>query len=102
MSAQLALEILDRTDASIEGLWPRAAAVLGRQALEEKILALIGAEFEGCSMRAQLLVLEEKLGRAKAGEFAYAYGELSEACHYHPYRSAPVLTELREWIGSLL
>ncbi len=98
MSAELAFGLLNRSDAATLGLWPRAAAVLGRQALEDKILELIGSEFAGCSMRAQLLLLEEKVGRNKARELGYVYDALSEACHYHPYRSAPVLAELREWI----
>jgi len=99
MSTELALQLLDRNDAATQGLWPRAAAVLGRQALEAKILSLIGDEFGACSMRAQLLVLEEKVGRARAGELAFVYGALSEACHYHPYQADPVMSELRGWIG---
>ena len=99
MSAELALELLDRSDLATQGLWPRAAAVLGRQALEAKILSLIGDEFAECSMRAQLLVLEEKIGRNRAGELAFVYGSLSEACHYHPYQPDPVASELRGWIG---
>ena len=99
MSAELALQLLDRSDGDTRGLWPRAAAVLGRQALEAKILLLIGDDFGACSMRAQLLILEEKIGRARAGELGLVYGALSEVCHYHPYQSAPVESELRGWIG---
>ena len=99
MSAELALELLDRSGVATQGLWARAAAVLGRQALEAKILSLIADGFADCSMRAQLLVLEERVGRTRAGELAFVYGSLSEACHYHPYQPDPVACELRGWIG---
>jgi len=94
--------LLDRSDVATRGLWPRAAALLGRQALEDAIswIWLVQAPgLEDCSMRAQMLCLSEYLGNEQvAEEAAHIYARLSWACHHHPYELAPTAIELRAWL----
>jgi len=95
----LAESLLERTDSATSGLWPRAAAVLGRQALEEEMKRILGEDLAACSARAQLLLLPEEVGRERAGQLAFVYAALSQACHYHPYQLAPTHAELRSWLA---
>ncbi len=79
------------------GIWPRAASLLARQALEEALdrfwrdraLAL-----DGASTHAQLLCLPSYAGRQVADETSWAWWSLTRACHHHPYELAPTATEL--------
>jgi hypothetical protein len=70
------------------GVWPRSAAVLARQALEQSLTSLWrqrGLELAGASARAQLLCLEEYLGdRSVAADARFAWWALSRACHHIP------------------
>jgi hypothetical protein len=99
-----ARHLVERPDAATAGVWPRAAALLARQALE---LALGGlwaarspaAELDGCSMRSQLLCLIAYLDGETATRAAYLYAALSHACHYHSYELAPTATELTRWLN---
>ncbi len=100
-----ARRLLSRRSRDTAGLWPRAAALLGRQALEVALDGLwerkklsLGA----CSTRAQLLCLREYLGDPDlAGQTAQAWGALSRACHHHPYELAPVVDELEGWLETV-
>lgn len=80
------------------GLWPRAAALLARQAIEAAMDELWTARAPGCaelSARAQLMCLPEYLrDRALAGEVAFAWVTLSEACHVRAYETGPTAEEL--------
>jgi hypothetical protein len=93
-----ARELLDRTDPATAGLWPRATALLGRQAIEGAMAELWkfrAAGVEKCSTRAQLLCLPLFLGDEKLAErVAYGWSALSHACHQHPYELAPTSPEL--------
>lgn len=93
--------LLDRPDISTVGLWPRAAALLGRQALELLLDGLWRRQApgtEGASMRAQLICLPRYLEPELAGRVGYAWGRLSSACHQHAYELAPTSAELRGWL----
>ena len=94
--------LLERSDDATRGLWPRAAALLGRQALEDAVswVWLVRAPgLEMCSMRAQLLCLSDYLDNEQvAEEAAHVYARLSWACHHHPYELAPTAIELRAWL----
>jgi hypothetical protein len=97
-----ARELIRRADPATVGLWPRASALLGRQALE---LALgeawqrTHAELAGCSTRIQLLCLRGHLpDPAVAKRAAYAWAALSRACHHRPYALAPTAMELTAWL----
>lgn len=91
-------DLMDRTGAGPAGVWPRAAALLGRRALEEALdLLWIGRVpgMEAASTRAQLIALRWYVSDpALAADVAYAWAALSRACHHHPYELGPTAAEL--------
>ncbi len=96
----MARQVLDRPDARTAGLWPRAAALLARQALEQALddfWRRKGVSLDGCPTRPQLICLREYLhhdAAGLAGPVNHAWNALSQACHHHPYELAPSLTDL--------
>src|SRR5688500_1355098 len=88
-----ARNLMERTDAATAGLWPRATALLARQALEEELDEFWRVRAPGlqhCSMKAQLLCLPHYLGHERLAEqVSYAWAGLSRACHQHPYELPP-------------
>jgi hypothetical protein len=97
--------LLRRKDPKTAGIWPRGAALLARQALEEALDALWRRRAPGleqCSTRAQLLSLPGYLHRSDLAEQnAYAWSGLSRACHHHAYELPPTAAELESWIGAV-
>jgi hypothetical protein len=98
-----AQDLMRRPDTHITGIWPRAAALLSRQALEAAMAELWASQrqatgMSGCTMRSQLLCLTVYLDPASASRAAYLYAALSHACHYHAYELAPTAAELTSWI----
>jgi hypothetical protein len=98
----LARDLLRRADPSTAGLWPRAAALLIRQALEEavdKYWTERQLPLDSLPTQAQLVCLRmmtpEGTLPARLNE---AWGALSRACHHHPYELAPTAGELSAWI----
>ena len=93
-----ARQLVDRSTPSLAGLWPRAAALLARQALEAGLDAHWAARapgIEAASARAQLACLPDYLpDRDLAAEVAYTWAVLSAACHHHAYELGPTETEL--------
>ena len=88
-------------DAGLDDAWPRAAALLTRQALEGAIAARLVdriPEVDTLSMRVKLACLGELGDPADAHEAAWLWARLSTACHHHPYDLAPTGAELSEWI----
>ena len=66
-----ARRLIERPDAATAGVWPRAAALLARQALELSMSALWAASpqatgLSGSSMRSQMLYLTAYLGQDTA------------------------------------
>jgi hypothetical protein len=99
-----ARRLVERPDAVTAGVWPRAAALLARQALEAAMATLWAArpqatELSECSMRSQLLCLTAYLDQDTATRAAYLSAALSRACHYHSYELAPTATELTRWLN---
>lgn len=97
---------LTRAGGLLPALWPRAAAVLGRQALEEWVRNQWQADpvawpMAECSMRSQLLGLGEVVGGPTAARAEFVWAALSEACHYHPYELAPTAPELERWLDEV-
>ncbi len=95
--------LMQRPDTLITGIWPRAAALLARQALEAAIAELWAskpqaAEMSSCTMRSQLLCLTAYLDPGTASRAAYLFAALSRACHYHSYELAPTAAELTSWL----
>ena len=102
-----ARSLLDRASTETSGLWPRAAVLLQRQALEVALKTYWSAKAPGveeCSTRAQFLCLGPYL-RASSGSSAgdiarrahQAWAALSRAAHFHPYELPPTREELAAW-----
>ena len=94
-------DLLNRASPATAGLWPRAATLLTRQALEVALRTFWSKRAPGvgaCSARAQLLCLGRHIGDEALAQRAHvAWAALSGACHYHPYDLAPTREELRGW-----
>jgi hypothetical protein len=76
-----AMELITRPDAAIAGVWPRTAALLARQALEEAVDSHWTAKTETAplchaSMRSQLICLPAYLDRGLAHQVAYTWAAL--------------------------
>lgn len=98
-----ARDLVARPDAATAGVWPRTAALLARQALEEVVdthwqTRPQTAGMAAATMRSQLISLPCYLDKALARQIAFTYAALSRACHYHPYELAPTAAELGGWI----
>ena len=97
--------MLSRAGSTTMGLWPRAASLLGRQALEESLDQLWRNEapgMEGCSMRAQLLALPAYLGdEALAEDTSHTWWALTRATHQHAYELPPTMEELDRWLNEV-
>lgn len=100
-----ARELMSRATPGTRGLWPRAAALLARQALETALddywqarRLPIGREV---GRRAQFICLREYAPAAEkelAGRLHHAWTALSRACHHHGYELAPTAGELLGWM----
>lgn len=94
-----ARRLVDQPASGTGGLWPRAAALLARRALEDgldEMWARRAPGLERASARAQLACLPDYLDdRELAAEAAYAWSSLSRACHHHAYELGPTAGELR-------
>jgi len=88
------------------GIWPRATALLARQALEaalDDLWSLRAPGVEQCSVHAQLLCLPYYLGSddTLAEGVSYTWAGLSHAVHHHPYELPPTSAELLEWLTTV-
>jgi hypothetical protein len=101
----MARRLLDRASPETAGLWPRAAALLGRQALEMSVDEYWTARqipLAACPTLQQLICLREYLGDADlAGRVHHAWNALSRACHHHPYDLPPSAAELQGWLETV-
>jgi len=101
-----ARSFLTRQGGIVPALWPRAAAILGRQALEAWVRAQWGAkpdaaEMSHCSMRSQLIGLTDVVDGPVVARANFVWAALSAACHYHPYELAPTSGELSHWLDEV-
>jgi hypothetical protein len=97
--------LLTRADPTTAGLWPRASALLARQALESALDSFWHTKglphLASCSSRAQLICLRAYLKEeGLAGQAQQLWSSLSRACHHHPYELAPTVGELEGWMES--
>lgn len=94
----LAQQLLGRADPKTAGLWPRAAALLARQALEQSLDAYWNAKGMGLASlptTPQLICLREYLNdEPLAARVRHTWNALSQVCHHHPYELAPTVAEL--------
>jgi len=101
----MAREVVARPEMGLDGVWPRAAAHLCRQALElalEEFWKRRMPELADATLRAQLVCLplymrDEKLARS----VGYTWSALSHACHHHMYELAPAVSELKAWADTV-
>jgi hypothetical protein len=100
-----ALRLLDRPDAKTAGIWPRAAALLGRQALEQGLDVYWrskGLSLATLATKPQLICLADYLGDSGvAGRASHAWSSLTRACHHHPYDLQASHAELRDWLSAV-
>jgi hypothetical protein len=100
-----ARDLLERADPMTAGIWPRATALLARQALEaalDDMWRLRAPGVEKCSARAQLLCLPFYLPDEDLSErVCYTWAGLSRACHQHPYELPPTSPELLGWLATV-
>jgi hypothetical protein len=105
MSEMTSAEILERAagllnhpTAETVGLWPRATAVLARQALEVGLHESLSAKIPGIEnapVRVQLLCLQSYVDDTEtAHEVNLAWWALSRACHHLSYDLPPTAVEL--------
>ncbi len=98
-----ARQLLDDPTHATVSAWPRAAALLARQALERALADYWDSRLPGAerlNMRAQLNCAQIYLGAQLAGELTYTWYALSRATHHHPYELDPTRDELASLIGS--
>ena len=88
-----------------EGVWARASALLGRQALEAALHDILVARAPGAQttpFTTQLLLLrvlhEDK---ELAARIAYTWSALSRATHFQGYELPPTADALRAWLTSV-
>lgn len=101
-----ARDLLEHPGPQSVGGWPRAVALLTRQALEKALDEFWAASpatagLAACSNRTQLTCLPAYLNAGTARQINYVWAALSSACHYHPYDLAPTAGELDGWIGAV-
>ena len=100
-----ARQLLDRPDAKTAGIWPRAAALLARQALEQGLDAYWrskGLKLDTLGTKPQLICLQAYLSDADlAGRASHAWSALTQACHHHPYELPASHAELKEWLNAV-
>lgn len=84
-----AQRLLTSRATDLRGTWPRAVALLTRQALEQTLDDLWRWKAPGtqdASRRAQLLCLGPYISdESLAQQVRYTWAALSRACHHHPY-----------------
>ncbi|GEM_PF-466037 len=101
-----ARDLLERPATASVGGWPRAVALLTRQALETALdefwkSSPSTAGLCGCARKTQLICLPAYLDPRLAREAGYVWAALSSACHHHPYDLAPTAAELSGWIDAV-
>jgi hypothetical protein len=93
-------ELLSAPAPATAGWWPKAVALLTRQALErsmESLWLVKAPPVARASFRAQLLCLRSFIDRRLALRADTTWIALSRACHDHPYELPPTAAELAGW-----
>ena len=111
-SHRIAASLLDTAGALVEEpckelgtAWPRVAAHLARQALEDLLARFWSKKAPGTeetTLRAQLTCLPYYLDEGLAERAAYAWAALSRACHHQESELLPTTSELRNWVAAVV
>ena len=103
--ARALMQAPESGNADLGGTWPRAVALLTRQALEQGLddfWAARAPRVRGASRHAQLLCLGAYLQDDDVvSGVRYAWHGLSRACHHQVYELAPTATELERWLDAV-
>ena len=102
--ALAARRLLEDAGALPRGTWPRAVAVLARQAVEAAVAQRLAARAPGleqCSRATQFHCLRYVDDSADAVLAHQTWAVLSHACHHHAYDLAPTAGELRAWLDDV-
>ena len=100
----LARSTIQDSSPQLIGIWPRASAILARQALEialNRFWLHVAPGVENASARAQLICLTEYVDPRLASRIRYTWHGLSAACHHHAYELPPVVSELDGWLSDI-
>ena len=99
-----AQRMLDEPSTATVAVWPRAVALLARQALEEALRGYWAENAPGVerlNMRAQLLCLRAYLTSADlARDVTFTWHALSRATHHHAYELDPTREELASLVAA--
>jgi len=102
---QAARAILHGGAATLTGIWPRAVALLGRQALEhglDDLWRALAPRMRDASRHAQLVCLGAFVrDEALVSGIRHAWHGLSRACHHHAYELPPTAEELGRWLDAV-
>lgn len=90
--------LLDDASDLLPGAWPRAVALLVRQALEAQVDREVPPELARAPFTVRLLWLRGRGDPDRAERLAATWSALSEACHFHGYELPPTTSTLRGWI----
>lgn len=100
-----ARDLIARPDAGPAGVWPRAAAFLARQALEDALDRTWRRLLPGMDRASRASQLACLAFASPDPELAWAVRSawhwLSRACHHHQYELAPTAPELDHWISQV-
>jgi hypothetical protein len=103
--ASWARAVLGHPQLRVEGAWPRAVALLGRQSLEASLDGFWQRTLpamSGASRATQLACLDQYLRDHELTRgVRVAWSALSRACHHHAYELAPTAPELDHWLTSV-
>jgi hypothetical protein len=100
-----ALALLEERDSLPRATWPRAVAVLARQALETAVAGRLAKKAPGlqlCTFATQFRCLPWYIDDRDTALLAHqTWAALSSACHHHAYDLAPTAEELRVWLADV-
>lgn len=100
-----ARELMTKPSPGTVGLWPRAAAVLARQALENQMTIILTRWIPGvesANARTKLICLQARMQDRELAERAnHAWWALTTACHHRSYELPPTAEELERWLGAV-
>ena len=100
-----ARSLAETPKARTASVWPRAAALLARQALEQGLdlyWRSKNLKLDTVATRPQLICLAAYLpDEGVAGRASHAWASLTRACHHHPYEVQANHAELASWIDAV-
>lgn len=103
--AASARAVLERPGSLPRATWPRTAALLARQAVEEAVAAHLARRAPGlerANRATQFVCLRWYVDDPAMARLAHeVWASLSHACHHHVYDLAPTAAELRAWLDDV-